>query len=173
MNLLIVLMRVIHIFAAVIWAGTAFFLVRVILPTSQEAGPDGIKFMQRLGASGRLSRIFGMASGLTIVSGIVAYFLIPTYRGNPFEFIGPSAVLTIGAVFGLLAFLHGMLVSGPITRRSGELAKQMAARQGPPDPEQIKEAQALGAKLSTNATHSFILVMLALLFMSAAEYFSF
>ncbi len=164
------IMRVIHIFAAAYWAGAAFFLVRVLLPTVQEAGPDGGKFMQRLGMSGRLSKGFAIASGLTVVSGLLAYF--PIYRGNPFA-SGPSAVLTIGAIFGILAFLHGMLVTAPVTRRSGELAKQMAARQGPPEPEQLKEAQALGAKLGTNATHSAILIGLSLLGMAAAQYFNF
>jgi putative copper export protein len=173
MNLVITLMRVIHILSAAYWAGAAFFLVGVLLPTVREAGPDGGKFMQRLAMSGRLSKGFAIASGLTVVSGIIAYLLIPTYRGNPFANFGPAAVLTIGAVFGLLAFLHGMFVSSPVARRSGELARQMAARQGPPDPEQLKEAQALGAKLGAHATHSTILIGLALLFMAAAEYFSF
>jgi putative copper export protein len=173
MNFLIVLMRVIHILSAVYWAGASFFLVRVLLPTLQEAGPDGGKFMQRLAMSGRLSRGFAIASGLTVVSGIVAYLLIPTYRGNPFASFGPAAVLTIGAVFGLLAFLHGAFVTGPVSRRSGALAKEMAARQGPPDPEQLREAQALGAKMGKYATHSAILIALALLGMAAADYFSF
>ena len=110
----------------VFWAGSAFFLVRVLMPTIQEAGPDGGKFMQRLAASGRMSKTFAMMSGLTILSGILAYVFIPTYRGNPFADFGPAAVLTIGAIFGLLAFVHGMLVTGPLSRRAGALAKQMA-----------------------------------------------
>jgi len=173
MNLLIILLRVIHIFTAAYWAGGSFFVLAVLLPTVQESGPDGGKFMQRLGMSGRLSRNFAIASGLNILTGLAAYVLIPTYRGNPFASFGPAAVLTIGAVFGLLAFLHGTFVTGPVARRSGALAKQMAARQGPPDPEQLKEAQALGARLGTNAMHSAILIALALLGMAAAEFFSF
>src|SRR5688572_8368823 len=124
LTIYLTLMRVIHIFAAVFWAGGVFFLLRVILPTVQEAGPDGGKFMQRLGMSGRLSKSLAIASGLTVVSGLLAYF--PIYRGNPFT-TGPGTVLTIGAIFGLLAFLHGMFVSAPVARRSGELAKVMAA----------------------------------------------
>jgi putative copper export protein len=172
MNFVIILLRVIHIFAAAYWAGAAFFLVRVLLPTVQEAGPDGGKFMQRLALSGRLSRGFAIASGLTVLSGILAYLAIPVYRGNPFAQFGQAAVLTIGAVFGLLAFLHGMLITGPISRRSGALAKEMATHQGPPDPEKLKEAQALGAKLGESAVHSAILIALALLGMAAAQYFS-
>jgi uncharacterized membrane protein len=170
MAIYLTIMRVIHIFAAAFWAGGAFFMLGVLLPTVREAGPDGGKFMQRLGMSGRLSKSFAIASGVTIVSGLLAYF--PIYRGNPFT-TGPGTVLTIGAIFGLLAFLHGMFITSPVTRRSGELAKQMAARQGPPDPEQLKEAQALGAKLGEYATHSAILIALALLGMAAAQYFNF
>ena len=169
-NLVIVLLRVIHIFAAAYWAGGSFFMLRVLLPTVQEAGPDGGKFMQRLAMSGRLSKGFAIASGLTILSGLLAYFVIPTYRGNPFA-TGQGTVLTLGAIFGLLAFLHGMLITSRLTRRSGELAKQMAARQGPPDPELLKEAQSVGAKMGESAMHSFILIALAMLGMAAAQYF--
>lgn len=173
MNFVIIVLRVIHIFAAAYWAGAAFFLIGALLPTVREAGADGGKFMQRLAQSGRLSRGFAIASGLTIVSGLLAYLLIPTYRGNPFASFGPAAVLTIGAIFGLLAFLHGAFITSPVSRRADALAKQMAARQGPPDPEQLKEAQGLAAKMGEYATHSAILIGLALLGMSAAEFFSF
>lgn len=167
---IIVTLRIIHIFAAAYWAGASLFVLRVLLPTVQEAGPDGGKFMQRLAMSGRISKSFAIASGLTIVSGLLAYFVIPTYRGNPFA-TGQGTVLTIGAIFGLLAFLHGMFVTGALSRRSGELAKQMAARQGPPDPELLKEAQSVGAKMGESALHSFVLIALALLGMAAAQYF--
>jgi uncharacterized membrane protein len=169
MQIFFTLMRIIHIGAAVFWAGSAFFLVRIVLPTVQEAGPDGGKFMQRLGASGRLSTAFAIASGTTVLSGALAFY--PATGGLNMDFLRSThgIVLSLGAVFGILAFLHGMLITSPVTRRSGELAKQMLARQGPPDPEQLKEAQALGAKLGTYATHSAILIALALLGMAAAQ----
>lgn len=170
MALYLTVMRVIHIFAAVFWAGGLFFTLSVLLPTVREAGPDGGKFMQRLAMSGRLSRSFTIASGITVLSGLLIYFFI--YKGNPFT-SGPGTVLTIGAIFGALGFLHGAFITGPVSRRSGALAKAMAARQGPPEPEQLKEAQALGARLARNALHSGILVALALLGMAAAQYFTF
>ena len=173
METLVIILRILHIFAGVAWVGSLWMLVLFVEPTVRALGPDGGKFMQRLAASGRMSKTFAMMSGLTILSGILAYVFIPTYRGNPFAEFGPAAVLTIGAIFGLLAFVHGMLVTGPISRRAGALAKQMAAKQGPPDPEQLKEAQGMGAKLSEAAVHSAILIALALLGMSAAQYFSF
>ena len=78
MNILIILLRVIHIFTAAYWAGGSFFVLAVLLPTVQESGPDGGKFMQRLGMSGRLSRNFAIASGLNILTGLAAYVLIRT-----------------------------------------------------------------------------------------------
>jgi uncharacterized membrane protein len=169
MTIFYTLMRIIHIAASVFWAGSAFFLLRVLLPTVQDAGPEGGKFMQRLAMSGRLGQSFAIASGTTVLSGALAFY--PATGGLNMDFLRTThgIVLTLGAVFGILAFLHGMLITSPVTRRSAELAKQMAARQGPPDPEQLKEAQALGAKLGEYATHSAILIGLALLGMAAAQ----
>lgn len=173
MAIFVTLFRIIHIFAAAFWAGGAFFLLAVLLPTVRDAGPDGGKFMQRLALSGRLSRTFAIASGITIVSGALIFYPI-TGNLNMAYLRGPNGiVLTLGSIFGLLAFLHGMFITTPISRRSGALAKQMTARQGPPEPEHLKEAQALGAKLGEAALHSAILIALALLGMAAAQTIAF
>jgi hypothetical protein len=77
-------------------------------------------------------------------------------------------VLTIGAVFGLLGFLHGIFISGKMARQLTALAKEMAG--GPPAPEKIQAMQALAGKQGEAAVHSVILTSAALLFMSASQY---
>ncbi len=173
MAIFVTVFRILHIFAATFWAGGAFFLVGVLLPTVQAAGPDGGKFMQRLALSGRLSKAFAIASGITVVSGALVFYPLTGNLNMDYLRSGPGIVLTIGAIFGILAFLHGNFITAPVSRRAGELAKQMVARQGPPDPEQLKEAQALGSKLGESAMHLAILIALALLGMAAAESIAF
>lgn len=173
MAIFVTVFRIIHIFAASFWADGAFFLVSVLLPTVREAGPDGGKFMQRLALSGRLSRAFAIASGITVVSGALVFYPLTSNLNMDYLRSGPGIILTIGAIFGTLAFLHGTFISGPVSRRAGELAKQMAARQGPPDPEQLKQAQALGGKLGESAMHLATLIALALLGMAAAQTIAF
>jgi uncharacterized membrane protein len=168
MGLIITLLRLIHIFSAVAWIGGGIFVVSVIAPTAQAAGPDGGKFMQWMARLGRLGRLFAAASGLTFLSGLILYPLMAYLRMDAMT--SPAGItLTIGAVFGILTFLHGAFITGRLASQSSALATAMASAGGPPKPEQLQEAQRLGAQQQTAAQHSVILGSLALLFMSAAQ----
>jgi len=165
MQYLVVLLRVIHIFAAVLWVGGGLFFIAVIAPTVREAAADGGKFMQHVARSGRVGRTFAAAAGATFLSGLILYPLLG-YESRMGTISG--IVLTIGAVFGLLGFLHGIFISGKMARQLTALANEMAG--GPPAPEKIQAMQALAAKQGEAAVHSVILTSAALLFMSASQY---
>jgi uncharacterized membrane protein len=166
MSILITILRLIHIFSSVIWVGGGLFFLTVIAPTVRDAGADGGKFMQWVARQGRLGRTFAIVSGLTFVSGLILYPLL-NYHNNLSNI--KAITLTIGAVFGLLGFLHGLLISGKMARQLTALAKDMAGHQGPPPPDKLQAMQALGAKQGEAAVHSVILISLALLFMAAAQ----
>lgn len=168
MGIVITLLRLIHIFGAVAWIGGAMFLVNVILPTVKDAGPDGGKFMQAVGRSGRLTRLFTMASISTFLAGLLLYGAMRYDRALMTGSLA-AITLTIGAVIGLLAFLHGIFGSGAVARRSTALAKEIASRNGPPTPEQMQLGQALAASSARQAMISMTLGALALLFMAAAQ----
>jgi uncharacterized membrane protein len=164
--LLITLLRLIHIVAAVVWVGGGIFFLAVVAPAAQAAGPEGGKFMQMVARQGRLGKLMAAVSGLTFLSGLILYPLLSYH--NRLGTLG-GWLLTIGAVIGLLGFVHGMLVTGKAGNQMTAMVRAMDARQGPPDPDTMKQLQALGAKQAQAAVHSVILTSLALLFMAAAQ----
>jgi len=166
MSIVITILRLIHIFSAVVWVGGALFFLSVIAPTVRDAGADGGKFMLWVARQGRFGRTFAITSGLTFLSGLILYPLL-NYHSN----LGNIKVitLTIGAVFGLLGFLHGIFISGKMARQLTAMARDITAMQGPPNPEKLKAMQALGAKQGEAAIHATILISLALLFMAASQ----
>lgn len=170
-TMVLTVLRIIHIFGAVAWIGGGIYQISVTLPTAKEAGPDGAKFMQWIGRSGRLTRLFTVASIATIVAGVVLFFPISGNFNGGWLGSGTGIVLSIGGVIGLAAFFHGIFGAGAVARRMGTLAQAMASRQGPPAPEQIQQAQTLGASMSRHAMISVVLGSLALLFMAAAQTF--
>lgn len=167
--LYLTVLRVIHIFAAVTWVGSGIFFVSVLTPTVLAAGPDGGRFMLQLARQGRMARVLIGSSITTVLAGALLFW--PTSAGlNPAWLTTPQGIfLTIGAIIGILAMLHGAFVSGPTTRKMGAVASDILARQGPPPPELMQQAQALGAKLGTNAVISLAMAALALFFMAAAR----
>ncbi len=167
-DIIVTLLRLLHIFGAVAWTGGGIFLISVVLPTVKDAGPDGVKFMQWVGRTGRLTRLFTLASSTTFLSGLILYPLL-NYPGAMADGSLPAITLTIGAVIGLLAFLHGIFGAGAVARKMAALAKEIASRNGPPTPEHIQLGQSLAASSSRQATVSVTLGALALLFMAAAQ----
>src|SRR5262245_34625744 len=161
--LYLTILRIIHIFAAVSWVGGGIFMMSVINPTVQLAGPEGGRFMLQLAKYGRLVRVLSGAGVTTVVAGLLLYW--PTSGGlNPAWLSSPRGItLTLGAIFGIITLGHGIFVSAPIGRQMGELATQILSRQGPPPPELMQQAQALGAKLGRNSMISTALGAIALL----------
>jgi uncharacterized membrane protein len=167
----VLILRLLHIFGAFAWIGGAMFLNAVVLPTVKDAGPDGGKFMQWVGRTGRLTNLFTAASITTVLAGVI--LLYPISGGFQSTWFGSAhgIVLSIGGVIGILALLHGIFGAGAVARKSAALAKEMAAKGGPPSPDQMQMAQALGARSAAQARISMIIGALALLFMAAAQSF--
>ena len=170
MQIVMIILRLIHIFGAIAWVGGLLFVLGVIQPVVQEAGPDGGRFMQRLAASGRLVRYSTAAGVTTVLAGLILYYFVSGQLNGAWFRTGYGIGLTIGAIAGLLALGYGYFVTGRVATQLGALAKEMLARQGPPDPAQLKQAQALGARMGQNAMISAVIMAVAVFGMSAAQY---
>jgi len=168
-TLYITLLRVIHIFSAVTWVGGSIFMASVIGPTVRAAGPDGGRFMMRMASVGQLARVLTISGILTILAGLLLFW--PTSGGLNGAWLSSShgITLTLGALFGIAAFLHGFLVSGRTSAKMKVVADQILATQGPPPPDKLQEAQALGAKLGSGVMITVTLASIALILMAAAQ----
>jgi len=167
--LYLTVLRIIHIFGAVTWVGGSIFLVSILTPTVQAAGPDGGRFMLQLAKYGRMSKVLTAAGVITVLAGLLLFW--PTSGGlNPAWMKTPQGIaLSIGGLFGILTLGHGAFATGPIANKMGALANDILSRQGPPPADLMKQAQGLGAKLGTNSVITLALGAIALLCMAAAQ----
>ena len=168
-SLYITLLRLIHIFSAVTWIGGAIFMASVIVPTVQAAGPEGGRFMMRMASFGRLSRVLNVSAILTTLAGLLLYYPTAGQFNSQWLRSAHGITLTLGAITGIVTFLHGFLVTGRASTRMTVVANEIFAKQGPPAPEQLKEAQMLGAKLASGAMLTAAMGSIALLLMAAAQ----
>jgi uncharacterized membrane protein len=169
MDLLILILRLIHIFGAVFWAGGSFMLVSFIEPTAMKTGEDGRKFMQYLGSKSKLSSSMGGAAVFTVLSGLILYYVLFNNNFAGVMSSGYGIFLSFGALFGILAWIAGFYFQGRAGSRMKALSEQMAAAGGPPTAEQLAEMQALGKQMSMGGRISATLLTLALIGMAGAE----
>lgn len=75
MNMLMTLLRVVHIVARVFWVVVSFFFDTGILePTVQAIGAEGQKVMQHLTSQTRFTEMAQAAATLTLLSGWIMYW---------------------------------------------------------------------------------------------------
>jgi uncharacterized membrane protein len=173
MDWTMVVLRILHVFGGVYWAGTAFLLVTVIEPTIQDLGAEGGKFMQRLADKGKITPRVSAAAGITVLTGLLMYWPVSGELSPAWLMSGHGLALTIGAVFALLAFGVGFGVTGRATLKMGDLGKLMQASGKPPTPEQLAQVKQLQESISAGGRATAILLAITIVGMASAQYLLF
>lgn len=173
MDLYVILLRIIHIFAGVFWVGSVALVVFFVQPTAAALGPDAQKFMQHLIFRRRLTDIILGAAVLNIIAGLLLYWHVSGGLQVAWITSGAGIGFTVGALAALGAFSVGAFVSRPAILRSGAMGAQIQAAGQPPSPEQLAELNQLQMKGATAGRWTLVLVAIALLFMATARYLRF
>lgn len=168
MNILIVLLRLLHIVSAFAWVGLGVASVFYISPSAIAAGESGMRFLKTLLTRTNYGTMFAAAAGITTLAGILLYLFADS--ASRFTSTG-NMVLGTGALFGILATLHGGFATGRATTALTEAVKQHV-----PDGAQAIAAEALpilrerAEKLMTHSRISLVLMIIALIGMGSARY---
>ena len=116
MNFWMVILRLVHIFGGILWAGSGFFMVGFVSPASQLAGKEGQVFMRTLMGRTKYGAMMGISALLTMLSGLVMYYLLFGFK-VPLKSSAGMA-LTVGGLAGIVAWVVGAAVHG---RNGGRL----------------------------------------------------
>ena len=167
-----IVFRIVHILAGVVWVGGVTVLVLYIQPSAKSLGPAGGPFVMELLDRRKLPIFLLGAGAVTIVGGGFLYWRDWHAAGSLSDWLNLrfGATLTIGAVAALAAWLIGLLGVKPTVERMLGLAKQLAAAGGPPPPERAAELQALQLRSRRLAIVVLVLVVIGALAMSIARY---
>ena len=167
-----VVFRIVHILAGVIWVGSVFLFVVYVQPSVASIAPAGAPFMAEL--LGRRRVIDGIitAASITVVGGLFLYWRDWHDVGSLGDWLGTSfgATLTLGAIASIAALTIGVLVTRPNAMRLLALGRQVAESGGPPSPEVAAEMSVIGGRLRTFARVSLGLLLFAVLTMAIARY---
>jgi uncharacterized membrane protein len=169
MGILILVLRVIHIFCGVFWVGFAFFNIGFLQPTVRATGAEGQKTMQYLTQKTRLLSTVYATATLTMLSGLIMYWILSGFRLS-FIRSGYGIVLTIGSIAGVIAWIYAVVVIRGIFKRMQTIGQEIQAQGSPPTPEQATQMQALVARLGKVGQVALVFLVIALLGMSIARY---
>lgn len=167
-DLLLLVLRLVHILLGVFWAGTVFFTTFFLNPAMTEAGPDGAKVGAALQRR-RFMNIMPPVAGLTILSGLGLYWRVYGFAPD-FMRSGRGMVLGLGATAAIIGFVVGIAVLRPAMVRSGALMQ--SAAQAPPAERQALLAQAQLLRTRANSASKVVawLLILGVAGMALARY---
>ena len=168
MDWLHIVLRIVHIAAAIFWVGSSVFLHFFVEPTMHSLGPQGGPFMTHMMQTRKLPVFISISGVLTILAGLALYW--DDSNGFDPEWItsGPGLGFTVGAIAAILAFVIGVGVVRPRVVRMGALGSAMAS--GPPSQEQVQEMGAIQRSLRSISTLNLVLLGIAVVAMAAARY---
>ena len=168
----VLLFRLIHITAGVWWAGSVFLFVVFVQPSARAIAPAGAPFMMELIGKRKLPRRLLEFAGVTIVAGLVLYWIDWHDAASLADFAkhGRGLGITLGALSAITAFLIGLFATRPTADAFMSLAGEVAASGAPPSPEVGQRMQQLQAKLTTLAKVNLAFVTVAVICMGTARY---
>jgi uncharacterized membrane protein len=156
----LLLVRIIHIVAGVIWAGAAFMVVFAIDPIASRYGSEGAgRWIGMIGRRAGPLSIIG--AFLTIASGIYLFAALHAHD----ETTG-GLVLKIGTVAALLALAIGFIVSRPAGLQLARLTERIQAG-AVPAAQHSHELQRLSARMRWGARLMAALLGIAVVSMAA------
>ena len=169
---LMVVLRLVHILAGVLWVGSVFLFVMFVQPSAAAIAPAGAAFMAELLGKRRLvDRIIAIGT-TAVVAGLLMYWKDWHDVGTFGDWIGSrfGLALTVGALASTLALVIGITVTRPSVQRLLGLGREVAASGGPPAPEVASEIGTIQGRLRTYARVSLSFLIVAVLLMSTARY---
>ena len=166
MDFIVWLLRILHIAAGILWAGGAIQLAFFIGPTITATAEIGKQFSDHLMGRLRFRVFMTIMATTTVLAGSILYWR--NSEGFTSAWMNSSAGIgfTIGAGFGLIAFMFGAILSNA-TAQLAHICKQIDSK---PTNEQRLQIQNIQNQLAFVAPVHTTSMIISVLFMAMARY---
>jgi len=162
--------RILHIVAGVLWVGMAVFTAYVLMPALAEAGPDAAKVMAGLQRR-RILTVIPALGLVTILAGV--WLLWTTSAGFQHDYLLSRAghAFSLGGGIAIIGFALGVGVMRPAMLKAGALMQTMGGLTSDAD-RQARMAEIGRLRARAGATGRFVgvLLVLATAAMAVARY---
>ena len=166
----LIVLRIVHVGAAMAWFGGAIIGGFFLQPTAEALGKAGQPFMEHLLKRRRLGIFFPIVATLTILAGGALYWrdsngLQGTWIGTP-----TGLGFTVGALAALVAYIGGFLLIGPSVAEQAAVQAEIAQGDGFPTDEHRRRLARAEARMRLANRIDLPLLLVAGLTMAVARY---
>lgn len=169
MDLLMLVLRLLHVVGGVFWVGGAIAMNFFVGSTIRATGDAGKQFAGHLIGKTRFSQFMSYSGMISIVAGFILYGIDSNWFTSAWQSSGPGIGFGIGALFALIGMVSGIM-NGSNNRKMGSLGAQI---QGKPTSEQAAQLSAIQKQQAWVVPVNTYSLLLALVLMSIARYLRF
>jgi hypothetical protein len=159
MDLLLILMRLLHVGLGVFWVGAVLFNVIFLTPSLKDAGPDGAKVAAGLMKRGFM-QVMPIVGILNILSGLWLYWKMSGGFQSAYLHSRPGIAFGLGGLMAILAFTIGVVVIRPAMLQAMSLGQ--SAAQAPAAEREAIMAKAQALRERGTAAGNLVVVLLGL-----------
>jgi uncharacterized membrane protein len=170
MDWTLILFRVVHIGAAMMWFGGAIIGSFFLAPTASALGKSGQPFMDHLMNRRRMGVFFPIVAALTILAGAGLYW--HDSGGLQADWItSPTGIAyTIGGLAAIISFVGGLVLIGPSIAMQTAVQNELAAGDGLPTEAQRQRLERADRLMELANRIDLPLIVLAALTMAVGRY---
>ena len=167
MTLVFSILRILHIVTGILWAGGALALTLFVAPSMSATGDAGKQFAGHLIGKTRFSLYMSLTGFTTVIAGSILYGIDSNWFQSSWMMTATGSVFGVGAVFGIAAFVFGLMLGNANTA----LAALGAQIQGKPSTEQAAMLQALLKRQQMSSQGNLICMFISIVCMASARLF--
>ncbi|MHB0964660.1 MAG: hypothetical protein ACYC5V_15790 [Gemmatimonadaceae bacterium] len=165
----LLILRIIHVVGAVIWAGTALFVSFFLIPALGMAGPAGAPVMGAL-VKRRLFVIVPTIAVITMLAGLRLMWLNSGGYSAAYFASRTGMTYATGTVVSIVAFTIFLTVNRPALGRMGALQAQMAQRSEAERAPLMAQVNALRERTAAGSKAIAFLLIIAAITMAIGRY---
>ncbi|MBI4761441.1 MAG: DUF2269 family protein [Chloroflexota bacterium] len=169
MNTLILVLRIVHISAGIVWGGGSIVMYFFFGPAVKATNQIGQQFAGYLMLKSKFVMVMTTMATLTVLAGAILYWLESDGFTSGWMKSSAGIGFAVGGLFGLVAFISGV-VFGQMNKKLAFIGSQV---QGKPTPEQLTEIQSLQKKIAIATRFHVPSIIITILLMSASRYLLF
>jgi putative copper export protein len=171
MSTYLLLIHILHVLCAVVWAGGIFMLQYFLLPAINKLGPEGGKVFNVFTNTHRFPLFMSIIGLCTILFGLLLLTELSDHFNSAWFGTHMGIAISIGATTGLGAFFIGVLYNKPAADGNTKIAAEIAKAGGPPTAEQMAQLMANKAKIVRGLQKMVWLMAISVICMAGARYF--
>jgi uncharacterized membrane protein len=169
MDLLMIVLRALHVVLGVFWAGTLFFLALFLEPSIRAALPESAKVQQQL-LQRRVLDIVLVVALLTIVTGLLLLWRVSGRFDAAWMGSRPGMAFSTGGLAAIVAFIIGVGVMRPAQLRAASLGPAAQQAEGAEREALMAHVQDLRRRVTATVRWVASLLALSVLAMGVARY---